>query len=70
MLVGRKELLRTVATQAFAKFTLRPIECHESRLIACVGLNVLTLLQTLGRHRDALELHLRTAKITQVDRDL
>jgi hypothetical protein len=59
MLMGRKELLRTLATQAVGKFTLRPIECHESQLIACVGLYVLALLQTLGRHRDALELHLR-----------
>ena len=25
---GRKELLRTVVTQAFGKFTLRRIECH------------------------------------------
>jgi hypothetical protein len=55
--------------QAFGKFTLRPIECHESPLIACPGLYVLTLWQTLGGHRNALELHLRTAKIMQVDGD-
>ena len=51
MLMGRKELLRTVATQAFGKFTLRPIECHQSQITACAGFRILALLRMLRRHQ-------------------
>jgi hypothetical protein len=47
MLMGRKELSRMVATQAFGKFALRPIERHLNQPIACAGFRILTLLQML-----------------------